>query len=64
MLYDTTPLSVEHMFTAVAAHIAQSITTRNWVQMYVITFGMFVIILPAFINNVLVLVDSILSQGK
>ena len=49
-----TPPLVDHMFTALAAHLAQSITTWTWVQMYVITFGMFVMILPAFINDVLV----------
>ena len=49
-----TPPLVDHMFGALAAHLAQSITTWAWVQMYVITLGMFVMILPAFINDVLV----------
>ena len=49
-----TPPLVDHIFSALAAHLSQSITTWAWVQMYVLTLGMFVMILPAFINDVLV----------
>ena len=49
-----TPPLVDHMFGALAAHLAQSITTWARVQDYVTTLGMFVMILPAFTDVVLV----------
>ena len=52
-----TPPLVGHMFGTLAAHLAQSITMWAWVQIYVTTLGMFVMILPAF--TVVVLVHQI-----